>query len=353
MSQKEKNIAILLSFLTEKDNSVISPYGITTVLAMVAEGASEESLIEILETIDYASLEESRDTVLAFQNVDCAAFSNTNKISLLKGENELEFLKQFKQIVEKRYNAYIQETASAGKASLRLKNITTFKAEWLHTMERDTKPIDGFHNADGSGSKPAFLSATHDYLHYYESTYENGVYTCVKAVALPYKLGDERIPYELVLLDYEKEMTAEVLGNIFANMSIEECKVVFPEFTIKSKLNLVPMMESLGLKIIFNENLPAFDKIANEPFCAEAFTQKAEIEVDKNGTIAIATTEMEDSHIGDFLSEIPELVFNKPSYYFVRNTTTGEIVFMGKVNKLSDYDKQKPMDVSGSLRFWC
>ena len=52
---------------------------------------------------------------------------------------------------------------------------------------------------------------------------------------------------------------------------------------------------------------------------------------------------------------IEELVFNKPFQYFLRNTTTGEIVFMGKVNKLSDCEKQKPVDVPlpiGSLRIF-
>ena len=100
-------------------------------------------------------------------------------------------------------------------------------------------------------------------------------------------------------------------------------------------------MEELRTSVlgVQDEGCPAFDKIATKPLYAHSLIQEAEIAVDEKGTVAIAVTE-EDSHIGDFIDEFETIVFNKPFYYFLRNTTTGEIVFMGKVNKLEDCERQ-------------
>jgi len=344
----------LLTLLSENDNSVICPYGIATVLAMVAEGASEESLQEILAALGYENLEELRKVVLSVQDVRCSAFTSDNSLVVKQGNEKMELLPSFRQIMMERYNSSITEQSSDGEPSVELKNVAEFKAEWFYKMERDASHGKGFRNADGSFCHPAYLSATKEFLRYYEEDFCR-VNTGVKAVALPYMLQDERIPYELVLVDSKEPLTAESLQGILSKMRLRKCKVVFPEFSIKNKYDLVPMMMKLGLKNVFDEYNEAFDKIATVPLYAEKFSQEAEIEVDKNGTVAKAVTTMMLGKTMCMPEMIEELVFYKPFQYFLRNTTTGEIVFMGKVNKLSDCKKQKPVDVPlpiGSLRIF-
>lgn len=343
-----------LPLLSEKDNSVICPYGIATVLAMVAEGANEESLQEILSALGYENFDELRKVVLSVQDVRCSAFTSDNSLVVKQGDEKIELLPDFRQVMMERYNSTIEEKTSEGEPSVELKNVAEFKAEWFYKMERDASQGKGFRNADGSLCHPAYLSATKEFLRYYEEDFCR-VNTGIKAVALPYKLQDERIPYELVLVDSKEPLTEESLQNILSKMRLRKCKVVFPEFSIKSKYDLVPMMEKLGLKNIFDEYNAAFDRIANKPLYAEKFNQEAEIEVDKNGTVAKAVTTIMLSKTMCMPEMVEELVFNKPFQYFLRNTTTGEIVFMGKVNKLSDCEKQMPVDVPlaiGSLRIF-
>ena len=335
----------LLPLFDGADNAVICPYGIKTVVSMVAEGANDESLKQILEVFGFDSLDELRESVLDVQDMSCAAFKSENSLELEKGEANLKLLPKFKQIMEERYNASISEGASGGKATLMLQNLANFKAEWFYKMERDASHERKFHNADGSVAHPAFLSAEKDFLRYYQEYVSVDGYKIMKAVALPYKFQDERIPYELVLVDGEEELTKEVLQNILSNMHLEKCKVIFPEFSIKNKYDLVPVMQCLGLNAIFNENFPGFDKIASQPLYADKFIQEAEIEVDKNGTVAKAKTMMCCMCFGGVRNYVEELVFDKPFHYFLRNTTTGEIVFMGKVNKLSDCERAKPEGV--------
>ena len=107
----------LLPLLEGKDNAVICPYGIEAVLAMVAEGASDEALEQILYVLGFENMEELREAVLAVQDVRCSAFTSDNSLELKKGEENLELLPEFKQIMEERYNASISEGASGGKAT--------------------------------------------------------------------------------------------------------------------------------------------------------------------------------------------------------------------------------------------
>jgi serine protease inhibitor len=344
MTNANKNLTFsvkLLPLLEGKDNAVICPYGIEAVLAMVAEGACEEALEQILYVLGFKNLEELREVVLAVQDVRCSAFTSDNSLELKKGEEKLELLSNFRQVMEERYNASISEDSSDGKAILSLKNIANFKAEWFHKMGRDTSHVHKFQNIDGSISHPAFLSAQNDFLRFYQVRMSLEGPKTTKAVALPYKLHGERIPYELVLVECEDELNEETLQNILDNMCFDEYKVVFPEFSIKSKYDLVPVMQCLGLNAIFNENFPGFDKIATQPLYADKFIQEAEIEVDKEGTVAKAVTEMFCECFSGISDYRDDLVFDKPFHYFLRNTTTGEIIFMGKVNYLEDCERSK------------
>jgi serine protease inhibitor len=94
-------------------------------------------------------------------------------------------------------------------------------------------------------------------------------------------------------------------------------------------------LTKIGLKTIFNENTEAFDRVASKPLYASKFKQKAEIKVDENGTVAKAETFM-TMCLSQCIVRKEEVVFDKPFSYFIRNAESGEILFLGKVNKLSD-----------------
>ena len=325
----------LLSLLSDKENSVISPYGIATVLAMAAEGADRNSLDEILTCLGFSSLDELRTAVASVSSNPCDAFRSENAITFVKGKNTAEMCEQFKKVLSSQYAAKIHEESSGEDTAVQLKNVSSFKAAWSVEMERDISGRIRFCNSDGSCCRPAFLKCTEE-LRYYQ---DDAFLPTVKAVALPYALAGCRIPYELVLVDSEKTINETLLCEILSNMQRDECEVEFPEFSIKSNYNLVPMMETLGIKDIFDLEKSSLSGIATEPLYAESFSQDAEIQVDKNGTVAIAITCMMMCLKGG-ISSPDKFCFNKPFSYFLRNTRTGEILFMGKVNKLSDCERR-------------
>lgn len=328
-------IANLMSQLSDKDNVVISPYGIAAVLSMAAEGASGNTMDEILSCLGFDTMDELRTAMTDAVVNPSNAFTSENYVVLQRGKDKIALCEEFKKILTGQYAANVEEKESDGDAAVELCNVATFKAEWLVEMERDLTGKKSFHNADGSVCTPAFLSCTEE-LHYYR---DDEFWPTVQAVALPYKFNGSSIPYELVLVECEKPLTAVVIQEMLSHMHRDECDVEFPEFSIKSVFNLIPMMKTLGVQDIFNEENSTLDRIATEPLYAAAFTQEAEIQVDKNGTVAKAITCMTLCLKGG-LSHSDKFSFNKPFQYFLRNTNTGEILFMGKVNQLTDCERQ-------------
>ena len=322
----------LLSLLSNKENSVICPYGIATVLSMAAEGACEESLNEILHTLGYENKTDLRESVLREQNYSSQAFKSENGLKLKKGSDEIEVLEDYKKIANEFYRTTIKEN-DGGKSSIELENISIFKAEWLNKLSRDTSYSNCFRNEDGTIAKPSFLISKKLYLKYAGLSLDGTKSNYAKCVALPYK--DKS--YEMILVNTTKTLSLQNIIDIFRSMESRECIIKFPEFRVESDFDLIPMMQRLGLKNIFEEYFPAFDHIATQKLYVESFKQKAKIDVDKNGTTAQAVTT-----IGfGFFSCMPlELVFDRPFSYFLRNTSTGEILFMGKVNKLDDCERK-------------
>lgn len=173
-------ITRLLTLLSDKDNSVISPYGIAGVLAMAAEGASGNSLNEILTYLGFDTVDELRCAVVDAIKNPCDAFSSENVVTLRKGGDGAKLCEQFKQVMACQYAADVEEKDAAGESTVELSNIATFKAKWLVEMERDITARKSFHNADGTLCRPAFLSCTEE-LRYYE---DNEFCPTVKAVAI-------------------------------------------------------------------------------------------------------------------------------------------------------------------------
>ena len=347
--------ARLLPLLSDSDNSVISPYGIAAVLSMAAEGANKAGLREILRSMGYLEQSDLRAYVLGEINNRCEAFKNENSVTVSGNSEEMHILDEYRQIMSQQYSAEIKEENS-GFPSVALKNIASFKAQWLLTTERSAYHDTAFRNADGTRSYPAFLSCKSELKLYKSGDY--GDRDLVRAVALPYKLNGTAVPYEMVLVSSREKLTEYSLGRALSNMEKQKCTAEFPEFSIKSEHNLVPMMKNIGMTEIFDREASCFDRITEKPLYASAFIQNAEIDVDKDGTVAKAETCLTLCLKGGISYREEHIVFNEPFSYFLRNSETGDILFMGKVNRLGDCEKEKPTasvltSRTGSLRRNC
>ena len=342
INQKENTnnlLAInLIPFLSNKENTVMSPIGIKTVLSMIAEGASKESLTEILTVLGIKNLDEIRRTVFTMQEGCCKAFSSENSLDLEKGQEGLELKEDFRRTMTDDYKVKITEAESEGLANLKLVNKADFAAKWAINLELDDSGENCFYNEDMTTSEPLFLRYDGSELKYCNGYKIDDRLVRIKAVALPYVLDNKPIPYELVLIDTNMDWSEENLNYILDNMHTGDCEVYFPEFKIKNEHDLIPVLKNLGLKNIFDSGASRLDKIASQTLFVNGFGQNAEIVVDRDGTVATATTYagLMTLCIQD---ESNELRFTSPFLYLLRNTETGEIIFIGRVNNLLDCDR--------------
>ena len=330
--------ASLIPFLSKTENSVMSPLGIKTVLSMIAEGASEESLDEILSVLGIENLDEARKTIFAMQEDNNNAFSSKNSLNLKSGLENLQLDDDFKQTMKDDYKAGIIEVESDGLAQLELANKVNFDAKWAINFELDQSGENRFQNVDGTKTKPLFLRYKGNRLKFCNGYQDGNRSVRVKAVALPYVNDNKPIPYELVLIDTNMELTEKNLNYILDNIKVGDCEVFFPEFKIKNEHNLIPIMAKLGLKNIFDSGVSKLDKIASQTLFVNKFGQDAEIVVDRDGTIAQATT-YAGLMVCCIQNESKILRFTDLFHYILRKTDTGEIIFIGNVNKLPDCDR--------------
>ena len=120
----------LIPFLSKEENTVMSPFGIKAVLSMIAEGASEESLNEILAVLGVENLDGVRKSIFAMQEGGCKAFSSNNSLNLKSGRENLHLIDDYSRIMKEDYKSEIIEEASNGLASLILLNKASFAAKW-------------------------------------------------------------------------------------------------------------------------------------------------------------------------------------------------------------------------------
>lgn len=115
--------------------------------------------------------------------------------------------------------------------------------------------------------------------------------------------------------------------------SAYEINLKMPRFSCESELKANNILAALGFDKIVGED-GDYSGITDE--AASLFTeiiQKNKIEVDEKGTRAASTTVVMEMSGGQVL-EKTDITIDRPFAFAIRETSSGAILFMGKVNKL-------------------
>ena len=104
----------------------------------------------------------------------------------------------------------------------------------------------------------------------------------------------------------------------------------FPKFEFDGKYNLLPILQSLGMKDVFF--VGDFTKMCEDNKMVDAVYQMDKIKVDEEGTEAAAVTVIEASEsIEEPPVKIIDFFVDRPFYFTIENLSTNTILFMGKV----------------------
>ena len=114
-----------------------------------------------------------------------------------------------------------------------------------------------------------------------------------------------------------------------------EVKVALPKFKMSSTTTLSETLQSLGMKDAFDRMLADFSGMDGKVhwLYLSAVLHRAFIEVNEEGTEAAAVAALFGRWLGRLSVEPPEFRADHPFLFLIRDSTTGSILFMGRVSE--------------------
>jgi serpin B len=212
-------------------------------------------------------------------------------------------------------------------ARLVLANAIYFRGKWQEPFSEDGTQEQPFHRP-GEADVTVPLMHLHESLRYLETETYQAIELAYQGtphamiVWLPKKLDG--------LVELEKLVTSGAAT--LEGLQRADVNVFLPKFKIRSTVPLKDVLQTLGVQRAFTDAAD-FSGISNEPLMIAAVVHQALVEVDETGTEAAAATAVIVAPTAAPFEPAQPKVFraDHPFLFAIRNTTTGEILFVGRV----------------------
>lgn len=365
----------LLKQLYEGSNMICSPLSLQYALAMTANGASGETLQEIIDFLGYGA--DGIDTLNEYCKIlmeQLPAVSLQTKLKVTNAllvNNKFPLLPSFQKTVEENYYAAVENMDFADPALIAarindwakrntdgfidkvldpseispaavafLMNALYFKAKWAGSeydpmFEEFFTYEDDFKLAGGSTKKVKLMQTVGDYKY--------AEFDDFTVLALPFQ--DYKF-YMYFLLPRENNL-GEVVGKLTditwsdikrALKNDAEVHVKLPKFDVENKFELSNALKALGVQRAFEMGPAEFNHMfapKEEPYSYSiaSVIQKARISVAEWGTEAAAVTVVQmDGESSPGPGEEPKRVWfvaDHPFAFFIEENTSNTILFEG------------------------
>jgi len=345
------------------DNIFISPFGVSTVLQMVGNGAGGQTKTEMQQLLGTTGLPQN---TLNEANRDINRSLNVNTNNILTIANAIWYQKGipakpgfiscnqqfFGATVDaldftnshsiEVINAWASEK-TRGKITrfadgllsptpdLFLANAVYFKGKWLDPFESKSTKERVFHLRGGRQKQIPMMEKTSRFA------YRRG--TGYQAVRLPYE-GWSLAMY--VFLPDPGSSPEKLLGIIDGDkweritkpgFEDREGTVVMPKFKLEYGVELEKPLKAMGIKTAFDDRpgKADFSGTSSRPLYISAVRQRTFVEVNEEGTEAAAVTGVAEAMSGPEPKPPPpfEMIVDRPFLFLIADEQTGTILFMG------------------------
>jgi len=348
----------------EKGNIFISPYSISSALAMTyagARGNTEKQMAKVL----YFNIPQE-DLHKAFSSLN-SYFNRPNKsyqlaiANSLWGQTNYPFQKEFINLLNKYYSAGFNEVdfineENREKARLtinkwvedktnnKIKNLIHpedisaltrlilvnaiyFKGKWQNQFDpQETRDMP--FNLENQKKISVPMMHQEGRFNYTEDNE-------VQVLELPYSENEVSmiifLPKEgISLSDFEKEISVERINKLLANLTQEKVDVYIPKFKMEKRYILNKPLIDLGMKDAFDMSLADFSGMAeSKDLYISKVIHQSFIEVNEEGTEAAAATAviMSGKAIAPMIIEFKA---DRPFLFIIRDIKTNTILFMGR-----------------------
>ena len=343
-------------------STVLSPISVTYMLGMLNAGAAGTTRDEITATLGFGSdptavNEYCKKMIEGAPNVDPAAtvkIANCINVNSAKG---LSLLASFVNDMKNYYSAQV-EAMDFGKSStlekinkwcskntagmipsildelnpnaaMCLLNAIYFNADWTEKFDLNDTRNSSFTLPDGS-------IVTRELMHR-KAIAQGCESELCSMLRIPFGSGGYSM---YVMLPAEGKTTGDLIREMsqqeltdhldVIDMTPHEVDILMPRFEIMSDIDLIDVLEPMGIKSAFTTSAD-FSNMSDTRLFVSMMKQKAKIEVDENGAKASAVTiaMAGDTSPGPQLYEKAEFHATRPFLYFILEESTRSIFFIG------------------------
>ncbi len=342
----------------ESENLFLSPFSISSALAMTAVGARGATLTEMTKSLRFPETNDDfhstygalvqqlnhRDGVeLSVANALWAqkgmsledGFLQTTNRCYGAGLSEVDFLNKAEAArtvindwVEEKTRDRIKDLLPPGTLTpltrLVLTNAIYFKGSWASEFDPDRTHEGVFTLNSGEAVRVPLMSQKEKFRFWQDST--------LQLLEMDY-VGDDLSMVVLLpraadgLAKLEEELTSTKIASWLAEAGVIKLDVTLPLFRVESKFQLKDVLQEMGLAESFTPRADFSGINGEKDLFLQDVIHQAYVEVNEEGTEAAAATGV----VMGVLSAGPMFQARHPFVFLIRDRETGAILFMGRV----------------------
>jgi len=348
----------------EKGNLFLSPYSISSALAMTYQGARGETAKEMKKTLAFSADDKLHPGFLALNDQingspDKKRGYQLSVANALWGQQNYPWNKDFLAAGEKFYGAGVKDVDFIGatekarvaindwveqKTEKKIKdllkpgiltvdtrmvltNAIYFKGDWASQFKKDLTKDKAFRTADGKSENMPMMSQKGKFAYAEDQQ--------VQVLRMPY-VGKE---LEMVvvlpkavdgLARVEKGLTPNNLGRWLEATRETTIEVTLPKFKVEKDFALKPVLSKMGMPTAFTRAADFSGMATAERLEIADVIHKAFVDVNEEGTEAAAATAVVVT-TKSLPPPSPRFVADHPFLFLIRDTRNGSILFLGRL----------------------
>jgi serpin B len=344
----------------QQGNIFLSPFSVSTAMAMIYPGSAGRSAEEIRSTLQFLENVDKQNELysqaLAELNKNGSPLIINNALWTQKGLRytpefvsintnffgsslrPVDFIRDAQGVTNEINSTIEQQTKGKIKNLIPADGITTatrlvltnaiyFKDAWAFPFDKSLSSPGDFKVTPANTIVTTFMNHSGSF-----NGFENNV---VSIIDLPYKNGNYYMSILLPKIDlaeFEKiHLTADNLLS-WNMIEVPFSKIKLPKFKFEISTDVTDVLKKMGMNAPFNDGEADFSRITDEAslYISGVF-HKAFVEVNEEGTEAAASTAV----TGALRSARPrerEFIADRPFIFMIRESSTDAIVFIGRVN---------------------
>ena len=350
---------------SREGNLFLSPYSISTALAIAYAGARGQTEKQMAETLCFPPMKNEqfhKEFGEIIKQLNASGEKGGYELTVadaLWGQKDYKFLPEFLALVRENYDGNLEQVdfktqAEAARKTINawvesktkdkikelikpgildqttqlvLTNAIYFKGKWASPFKPERTGDSSFVLLDGQKVNVPMMNQTGKFG-YMEAN-------DIQALEMPYVNNDLSMAILLPkkvdgVKDLEKELTSDVIDGWLAKIHKREVQVFFPRFKMTSEFSLAETLSTMGMPDAFSGKADFSGMTGNRDLFISAVVHKAYVDVNEEGTEAAAATGvmMKLTSV-----PLPPPVFraDHPFIFLIRDNQTGSILFLGRV----------------------